>query len=327
MVTVDSLLIIVGGLTVVKVVFSVVIPLLLNTICSRAVDFSRLEGGKWAVVTGATDGIGKAMAVSLAKRGMSIVLVSRTQSRLDAAAAECSAANPDIETRTIQVDFSKPGDGIFEKLASELSGLQIGVLINNVGVSYPHAQYLTEVTDELLDALSTVNVQAMMRLTKIVLAGGMRFGGGVIVNVASAAGIISSDPLYAGYAGSKAFVDSFSRSLSVECAEKNVVVQCHVPLFVATKLAKIRRTSFFVPSAEAYAEAAINSIVRGGSAVTIVPYWTHRIQLAALQTLVPAFAWARYKFQFGLSIRKRALAKAGKRSRERSRSPKAKKKS
>jgi len=61
--------------------------------------------GKWAVVTGATDGIGKAISFELAKRGSSVVLVSRTQSKLDAVAKELKEAYPKVEVKTEAVDF------------------------------------------------------------------------------------------------------------------------------------------------------------------------------------------------------------------------------
>ncbi|EOD06825.1 hypothetical protein EMIHUDRAFT_258738, partial [Emiliania huxleyi CCMP1516] len=61
--------------------------------------------GKWAVVTGATDGIGKAISFELARRGCSVVLVSRTQSKLDAVAAELKEAYPKVDVKTEAVDF------------------------------------------------------------------------------------------------------------------------------------------------------------------------------------------------------------------------------
>jgi 17beta-estradiol 17-dehydrogenase / very-long-chain 3-oxoacyl-CoA reductase len=301
-----------GTLTALRLLYAWLLrPLVVDLLWRRSIDF-RDCGGEWAVVTGATDGIGKAMAIELARRGMSIVLVSRTQSRLDAAAAEVRAANAEVHTRTVEIDFTETHKGIFARLGEALEGLKVGVLVNNVGVSYPHAQYLVEVDDARLDALSTVNVQSMLRVTKTVLDGDHMSAGGAIVNVSSAAGLLSSDPLYAGYAGTKAFVDAFSRSLAVELAAKRIAVQCHAPLFVATKLAKIRRPSFFVPDPADYARAAVNAFAFGGD-VTVVPYWPHRAQ-HFLVGLCPVGLWAFFKLRFGLGIRRRAMAKAAKRS-------------
>ena len=69
------------------------------------VDFKKL--GKWAVVTGATDGIGKAYAEELADEGMNVFLMSRTQSKLDEVATEIEKENNGVETKTLAVDFSK----------------------------------------------------------------------------------------------------------------------------------------------------------------------------------------------------------------------------
>ena len=111
------------------------------------------------------------------------------------------------------------------------------------------------------------------------------------------------------YSGSKAFVERFSESMAAEVGGKSggVLVQDHIPFFVATKLAKIRKASVFAPSPETWAAASVGSIGRGGAVV--VPYFPHKLQAAAL-ALIPGFVWARYKYRFGVDVRKRALKKA-----------------
>ena len=91
-------------------------------ILSKPVNFKK-KYGSWAVVTGATDGIGKAYAEALSKKhGMNVVLISRTQAKLDDIAKDLPT-----ETKTIAVDFSVLDDAAYEKIAKVLEGLDLGV--------------------------------------------------------------------------------------------------------------------------------------------------------------------------------------------------------
>merc|ERR1740121_3578493 len=108
---------------------------------------------------------------------------------------------------------------------------------------------------------------------------------GAIVNTSSAAGRMTS-PLLAEYSGAKAFIESFSKGLKAELAPFKIHVQCQAPLFVATKLAKIRKTSITVPSPQDYARSAVAHI---GFEDSVSPYWSHALQLW-LQRQLPEWA-------------------------------------
>lgn len=98
--------------------------------------------GAWGVVTGATDGIGKALAVELARKGMNVVLMSRTQKRLEEVRDEIVAKYPKVQVEVLAVDFNNIDDpserAAISKLLTRLG--DIGVLFNNVGVSYDFPQ-------------------------------------------------------------------------------------------------------------------------------------------------------------------------------------------
>ncbi|KAK3132302.1 hypothetical protein QOZ80_6AG0519270 [Eleusine coracana subsp. coracana] len=219
--------------------------------------------GAWAVVTGATDGIGLAIAFRLADAGLGLFLVGRNPDKLASVAAEIRAKHPMVpEVRTFVLDFSSKGMvADVEALKEAIRGLDVGVLVNNAGVAYPHALYFHEVDEELLHSLFRVNVEGLTRVTQAVLPGMLKRKRGAILNIGSgSSAVLPSDPLNAVYSATKAYVDQFSRCLYVEYKSKGIDVQCEVPLHVATKMAPFIESSFTAPTADTYARAAVRQI-------------------------------------------------------------------
>ena len=177
-------------------------------------------------IQGCTDGIGKAFCEELAKKGVPLLLISRTESKLEALASELEDKT---EVKYLAVDFSNATKAKWAEVQKTIEALDVGMLFNNVGVSYPHAQYLHELDDETVRQLITVNVDCTTKMTKFVLPGMVSRRGGAIINIGSgAATVLPSDPLYSVYAGTKGYVDQFSKSLSVEYAKYNIDVQVQV---------------------------------------------------------------------------------------------------
>jgi len=263
--------------------------------------------GQWAVVTGATDGIGLAYAKQLARKGLEVDLISRSAEKLKSAEAEVKAANKTpVNVKTIEADFSVPSEALFKKIADELAQLDIAILVNNVGVSYDHAQYFDKLDDSTIDKLINVNVITLTKLTKIVLPRMAEKKKGIIINVGSAAGLIPiGDPLYSVYSGTKAYVDFFSKSLNLEYKSKGVIIENHVPYFVVSKLSKIRKASLGTPTPGAYAASALAKI---GYAASVVPFWAHAAQHWVLTSL-PTFIVSKIVLSHHLGIYKRAIKK------------------
>jgi len=95
---------------------------------------SRYGVDSWALVTGGSDGIGKEFAVQLARRGFNIILVARNEEKLSAVRTEITTKFPNISVRIVIADFSKCAEpGFFERIESEVAGLDISILLNNVG--------------------------------------------------------------------------------------------------------------------------------------------------------------------------------------------------
>lgn len=161
--------------------------------------------GSWALVTGPTDGIGKAFAFQLARKGLNLVLVGRNPDKLKDVSSAIRAKFDKIEIKTVVVDFSGDLSEGVKRIGEVIEGLDVGVLINNVGISYPYARFFHEVDEKLLGDLIKINVEGTTKVTQVVLPGMLKRKKGAIVNIGSGAAIvIPSDPLYSVYAAAKA---------------------------------------------------------------------------------------------------------------------------
>ena len=259
--------------------------------------------GEWAVITGATDGIGKAYAKALAKKGINIVLISRTESKLEAVRNEIIEKS-NVEVKYIVCDYSKFDDKAQATVAAAIKDLDVGVLINNVGVSYPYPKYFHELSDEQVFNLMEMNVNSTTIMTKMVIGGMNERKRGAILNIASAAGTITS-PLLAEYSAAKGYVEKFSRGLNAEYNRKGIFVQCQVPFYVATKLAK-RRKSFDCPTPDEYVVMGLKWIGQNDSVCS--PFWLHAFQGYMMSVLPSSFVVGQ-TMSMHASIRKRGMKK------------------
>ena len=120
----------------------------------------KVRKGQWAVVTGASDGIGKQFCLQLAKKGYNICLLSRTKAKLDAVAEECQKEG--VDTKVVPVDFSVEPSVYTKILEAEVSPLETDVLVNNVGISFEYPEFYLQTQDNLDERMVNVNIQVFI---------------------------------------------------------------------------------------------------------------------------------------------------------------------
>lgn len=161
--------------------------------------------GSWAIITGATDGIGKALAFELASKGLSLVLVGRNPEKLELTYEEIRQKH-EVDIRTVVIDLAKSsGQDISRAIEDGIEGLDIGILINNAGVAFPYARFFHEVDSELMMSVMKVNIDGLTWVTRSVLPVMLSKKKGAIVNIGSGSSVVlSSYPLFSIYAATKA---------------------------------------------------------------------------------------------------------------------------
>ena len=237
--------------------------------------------GEWAVVTGSTDGIGKAMAFEMARKGLNVVLVGRSVEKLAAVKEECSAKYPKVSVKTEVVDFASFSVKDAQRITDMLSGIEVGVLVNNVGISYAFPQWYHELTDDEISSLMTINMQSVVWFTRAVLPQMLSRKRGAVVNMSSASAR-PPNPLLTVYSSTKGFIENFTKSLALEYASKGISFQCQSPLYVATSIvfpgSKVRHPAPFDCDRMAGLECPLNLRTPCRCRSRSGPRWPHRLQ-------------------------------------------------
>jgi uncharacterized protein len=257
-----------------------------------------------ALVTGASSGIGAAIARELAERGHGLVLVARRKDRLDALAQELDAEFG-VRAEAVGCDLGKAASRQRLPARIEALGLQVSVLVNNAGFATNGPFHEADAARELEQV--RVLVEAPVALTSAFLPEMVRRGKGAILNVASTAGM-QPLPYSAGYSAAKAYVLSFSEALHQELHGSGVTVTVLAPGPVTTDFWQIsgwevaggQSFEHAVPrpawvTAEEAASAGVKGLEAGRRVV--VPGMPIRVAMLASQYLphaikLPAIEWA-----------------------------------
>uniref|UniRef100_F7HLK5 17beta-estradiol 17-dehydrogenase n=1 Tax=Macaca mulatta TaxID=9544 RepID=F7HLK5_MACMU len=242
--------------------------------------------GQWAVITGAGDGIGKAYSFELARRGLDVVLISRTLEKLQATATEIERTTG-RSVKIIQADFTK--DDIYEHIKEKLTGLEIGILVNNVGM-LPNLlpSHFLNAPDEIQSVIHC-NITSVVKVCDQYVC---EMRKGLILNISSGVALFPW-PLYSMYSASKAFVCTFSKALQEEYRAKEVIIQVLTPYAVSTAMTKYLNTNVITKTADEFVQESLNYVTIGGETCGCL---AHEI-LAGFLSLIPAWAFHSGAFQ------------------------------
>ncbi len=186
--------------------------------------------GQVALVTGASRGIGAAIALELAKRGLKVVGTATT----DAGAANISQAlaqYPACTGKTLDVNDATTAQTLIDEIVKEHGGLQ--VLVNNAGITRDNLAM--RMKDDEWDAVLDTNLKAVFRMSRAVMRTMMKQRYGRIISITSVVGA-SGNPGQANYAAAKAGVAGMSRALARELGSRNITVNCVAPGFIETDM-------------------------------------------------------------------------------------------
>ena len=232
---------------------------------------------KYALVTGASCGIGYELARVLAKDGKNVVIVARGKEKLEELKKriedECGTA-----VKVLAKDLADPAapPQIYAELEKE--GIGIDVLVNNAGFGVYGKFYETDFQKEL--EMIQVNAISLVHLTKLFLKNMVADGSGNILNVASLCSFIPG-PLESMYCATKALVRWFSEALANELQGTGVKITCLYPGLVTTqfhKCAHMEHTKAAkrkMMDAETCAEAAYKALKKGK--LTVIPGWQYKV--------------------------------------------------
>jgi 3-oxoacyl-[acyl-carrier protein] reductase len=189
--------------------------------------------GQVALVTGATRGIGRAIASALGRDGATVVGTATT----DAGAATISAyfSEAGIAGEGIRLDVTDAAAVDAALAAIESRHGPVLVLVNNAGITRDNL--LLRMKDEEWDAIMATNLKPVFRLSKAVLRGMMKARHGRIIQIGSVVGS-SGNPGQANYAAAKAALLGFTRSLAQEVGSRNITVNCVAPGFIDTDMTR-----------------------------------------------------------------------------------------
>lgn len=244
--------------------------------------------GKWALVTGASAGIGATFARALAARGANVALAARRMDRLESLAAEIRKSG--VTALPVACDLSQPDapERLFD--ATKGAGADISILVNNAGFGLPGA-YLESDWRAHRDFLELM-VVSYAHLVRLYLPSMQAGGWGRIINVASLAGLVPGSAGHTMYGASKAFLVSFSQSLAAENREYGVRVSALCPGFTLSEFHDVNGTralikdlpSYMVMQPEPVVEGAFDAVERG-IAVYVPGAWNKFV--AGLVRLMP----------------------------------------
>lgn len=198
---------------------------------SDTTDSSRPLAGQTALVTGASRGIGRAIAESLARDGARVACVATRVENAEATAAACSALTDGAKAFGVDVSDHGAVTALVKEVGAEFGGIH--VLVNNAGIT--RDQLLMRMSEDDFDRVIDVNLKGTWNFLKAAARPLMKAGSGRIINIASVVGV-TGNAGQANYAASKAGVIGLTKSAAKELSGRGVTVNAVAPGFIETDM-------------------------------------------------------------------------------------------
>jgi hypothetical protein len=228
--------------------------------------------GKWALVTGASSGIGVALARELARQGAKLILTARRKDRLESLAAEFAAQN--VETRIVVADLNDPAAP--QQIYDATRDLAVDILVNNAGLGQYGAFHLNDPEQEF--SMVRVNCEAVVRMSRLFLPRMVERRRGWVLVVASTASF-QPVPYLSTYAATKVFDRFFALGLAEEVAQYGIKVTAVCPGTTESEFFEVSGASVFrtrnLQSAEQVARLGLAALARDQR--TILPKPSNRL--------------------------------------------------
>lgn len=189
--------------------------------------------GQTALVTGASRGIGKAVALELGRLGATVVGTATTAEGAEKISAYLTEAGVSGKGAMLEVRDQAQVDALIGEIDKAHGAVTI--LVNNAGITRDNLAL--RMKDDEWDAVIDTNLKAVFRLSKAVMRGMMKARGGRVINITSVVGH-SGNPGQANYCAAKAGVSGLTRSLARELGSRNITVNCVAPGFIDTDMTK-----------------------------------------------------------------------------------------
>ena len=240
----------------------------------------------WALITGATDGIGLGFAQELCQRGFNVILHGRNPKKLQDVQAQLAREYPLAKTKTVVFDASHPADGLEQRVREWIGDAELSVLINNVGgqggLTRRTYQTLEESTGEDVDTILNLNARFATQITRVLLPALVCHSPSLIMNISSIAAL--GLPYLDVYAGAKGYIDSFTRALGAEMVAEGKQVEV-----LGIQVGSVRSAGndvdegFFIPTSRQLAKAALERV--GCGRLVLCAFWPHALQLGLAEML------------------------------------------
>jgi short-subunit dehydrogenase len=233
--------------------------------------------GHWAIVTGASSGIGEEFSRQLAAQGLNLVLIARRRERLELLSEELIQEH-NIEVKIIPIDIANPD--FVEQVQVVTHSLDVGLVVNNAGFALT-GNFLDHTLEEELSLLH-VNCRAPLMLAHMLGRRMVKRGRGGIINVSSAMAFLPA-PLWTHYAASKAYDLYLSEGLWFELREKGVDVLALCPGATRTEFSRVSGTTSTGMEPGPVVELALKNL---GKKSTVIPGFSNRI-IVLINRIVP----------------------------------------